>query len=119
MTSSRTNQPSTSYHTQLREAMRTHLPKRGLPLTSDDQRVRWTPRLLAMAAVLMTWQPSDTLREAFSATREAVVDMYLTRRRPGEHLEGFLKTLQRHSTTLRDTVVMGLRLSLQRLAGQQ
>ncbi len=119
MTSSRTNQPSTSYHTQLREAMRTHLPKRGLPLINDDQRVRWTPRLLTMAAVLMTWQPGDTLREAFAATRETVVGMYPTRRRPGEHLEGFLKTLQRHSAALRDNVITGLRLSLQQLAGRQ
>ena len=89
MTSSRTNQSSTSYCTQLREALRNHFPKRGLPLTSDDQRLRWTPRLLAVAAVLMAWLPGDTLQEAFAGARETIVGMYPTRRRPGKHLEGF------------------------------
>ena len=45
--------------------------------------------------------------------------MYPTRRRPGKHLEGFLKTLQRHSATLRDIVVASLRVSLQQLANRQ
>ena len=119
MTSSRTNQSSTSYCTQLREALRNHFPKRGLPLTSDDQRLRWTPRLLAVAAVLMAWLPGDTLQEAFAGARETIVGMYPTRRRPGKHLEGFLKTLQRHSATLRDIAVASLRVSLQQLAKRQ
>ena len=117
MASSRTSQRTQEYHTQLREAMRRHLPSRGLALICDDQRRRWTPRLLVTVAVMMAWHSATTLREAFAASRESVVAMYATRRRPGKHLEGFLKTLQRHSGELPAIVTAGLRASLRRLAG--
>ncbi len=116
MASSRTNQRTQAYHTQLRDAIRRHLPARGLPLIGDDQRRRWTPRIIVTAAVLMAWHSATTLREAFAASRESVVAMYATRRRPGKHLEGFLKTLQRYSDELLAGVTAGLRASLRRLA---
>lgn len=118
MASSRTSQRTRAYHTQLRDAMRRHLPARGLALVCDDQRRRWTPRLLVMVAVMMAWHSATTLREAFAASRENVVAMYATRRRPGKHLEGFLKTLQKHSDKLLAVVTAALRSSLCRLAGQ-
>jgi len=82
-----------SYKLELRDAMSRFLPHQGLPLLSGDGRVRWTSRLLAMAAILMTWSPSATLTDRFALARAALVDIYRTRRRPGSGLEGFFKAL--------------------------
>jgi len=69
------------------------LPHTGLPLLSDDGRVRWTGRMLAMAAVLMAWSCCPTLLDRFARARAVLVEVYRTRRRPGESLEGFCKAL--------------------------
>jgi len=106
-----------AYSTSLREAMHAHLPRRGLELIVEDQRVRWTPRILATAAILTTWHSANELREAFAAARDVVVDMYPTRKRPGKHLEGFLKALQNQSDDLLATIRPSLRADTQRLAG--
>ena len=112
-TSSRTSPRFTAYHTQLRAAMRLHLPASGLPLICGDGRVRWSDRLLVIAAVLMAWHPAGTLREAFAAGREAVVAMYPTRKRPGTHLAGFLKALQTRSADVLTRLVAELRRKTQ------
>jgi len=82
-----------SYKLELRDAMSRFLPHQGLPLLTDDGRVRWTSRLLAMVAMLMAWTPSLTLLDRFALARAAVVDIYRTRRRPGGSTEGFFKAL--------------------------
>lgn len=107
-----------AYSASLRNAIRTHFPQRGLELIVEDERVRWTPRMLAIAAILMVWHSAAALREAFAAAREAVVDMYPTRKRPGEHLEGFLKALRSRSPKLLAAILPSLRVATQRLAGE-
>lgn len=91
--------PSTaeSYRLELGDAMSRFLPHQGLPLLTDDGRVRWTSRLLAMTAILVAWSPSPTLLDRFAQARSAVVDMYRTRRRPGGSVEGLFKALANHS----------------------
>ena len=112
--------PSTKaqgYHKQLLHAMGLYLPRRGLPLQSTDRRVRWTDRLIVMAAVLMAWQPADKLIDAFEAAREVVVSMYATRRRPGRHLRGFIAIVGTSSERLLATVMPALRRAVRSLAG--
>jgi hypothetical protein len=89
-----------SYKHPLREAMSAFLPHRGLPLLCDDRRVRWSSRMLAMAAVLMAWSGAATLLDRFSQARATLVAMYPTRRRPGASTEGFLKALDGHGQSL-------------------
>ncbi|MEI6972888.1 MAG: hypothetical protein WCL44_15390 [bacterium] len=70
------------YHNDLLAAIGKCLPQRGLPLQVDDERVRWTPRMLVIAAVLLGWAPGPNLRECFTAARETLVAMYVSRRPP-------------------------------------
>jgi len=87
-----TRQPG--YQAQLRAAIRKYLPRKGLPLTSPDHRVRWTPRLLAMGALLMSWSRQPAMLDAFAEMRRCVVSMYKSRKRPGETAKGFFKALR-------------------------
>jgi hypothetical protein len=82
-----------SYKLELRDAMSRFLPHQGLPLLTGDGRVRWTDRLLAMTALLTVWSSLPALLDRFAQAREAVVDIYRTRRRPGSSVEGFFKAL--------------------------
>jgi len=115
----RTGNPTraSGYHSQLLHAMGQFLPRRGLPLLSDDARVRWTDRLVVINAILMTWMAAPTLRDAFEMAREVVVSMYRSRRRPGKTLSGFLQILGDKSLVLLERVVHGLRQSVRQVAG--
>lgn len=106
------------YQNQLRAAMREQLPAFGLPLISDDRRVRWSDRMLVIAAVLLSWSPAGLLRDAFAGTRETLVAMYPSRRRPGIELSGFLRSLQKRSAGLLACVSDTLRERTCRLAGE-
>ncbi len=108
-----------TYQKDLRHAIGQCLPKRGLPLQSDDQRVRWTPRLLVTAAILNAWAVASTCLEAFGIARQAVVEMYPTRRRPGKSHQGFIKALGRQPVELLAVVVASLRRCTRSLAGKR
>lgn len=82
------------YQSQLRDAMARHLPHKGLPLTSDDKRQRWSDRMLAIVAVLLAMSKADTWIDAFDDARKAVVNMYPSRKRPGKTGRGFLDALR-------------------------
>lgn len=82
------------YQSQLRQAIGKYLPHTGLALTSGDKRVRWTDRMLLIAAVLISWSKRSALADAFDDARQCVVAMYLSRRRPGETAKGFFKALR-------------------------
>ena len=82
------------YQAQLRAAIRKYLPRKGLPLASPDHRVRWTPRLLAMGALLLSWSRQPAMLDAFAEMRRCVVSMYKSRKRPGETAKGFFKALR-------------------------
>ena len=105
------------YQKQLRMAMRTLLPARGLSLTSDDKRVRWVDRYLAVAAVLLAWSSANHLHEAFAQAREVLVAMYPTRLRPGAELSGFLRALHSRSEALLRRVTSTFRQRTRQLAG--
>ena len=105
------------YHHDLLDAIGKCLPQRGLPLQVDDNRVRWTSRLLVIGAVLLGWAVGPNLQECFTAAREALVAMYLSRRRPGATLAGFLDALSQQSAALLRVVVSSLRRMTIRLSG--
>jgi hypothetical protein len=106
------------YHHDLLAAIGKCLPQRGLALQMDDGRVRWTPRMLVIGAVLLGWAVGPNLQECFTAAREALVAMYLSRRRPGETLAGFLDALRHQSGALLSVVVASLRRMTIRLSGK-
>lgn len=108
----------TDYTQQLHCAIRKFLPARGLPLRSDDGRRRWTDRLLAIMALLMSWQPTNTLLEAFEAARPVLVRMYVSRRRPGQTLAGYLEALQSASDELLETIAPHLRGQVEHICGR-
>jgi hypothetical protein len=105
------------YRHDLLEAIGKCLPKRGLALQVDDARVRWTPRMLVIGAVVLGWTAGPNLQECFTVAREALVAMYLSRRRPGETLAGFLEALHQQSAALLSVVVWSLRRMTIRLSG--
>lgn len=107
-----------SYKLELRDAMSRFLPHQGLPLLTDDRRVRWTGRLLAMVAMLMAWTPSPTLLDRFALARAAVVDIYRTRRRPGGGAEGFFKALIGPGATVLAALCEHWRKCVREVAGQ-
>ena len=88
------------YRKQLLHAMSRYLPHCGMPLVSDDDRIRWTDRLLALCAILVSWSSESTLRDAFDGAREAVVAMYDSRKRPGKTARGFFDALRERSPQL-------------------
>jgi hypothetical protein len=92
------------YPKDLRRAIRRELPREGLPLLSEDGRVRWSARLLVTAALLMMWDAGRALQDRFLAARGSVVDMYPSRRRPGSSCEGFMAALRKRSASLLKTV---------------
>lgn len=107
-----------SYRSELRDAMSEFLPHQGLPLLSDDGRVRWTGRMLAMAAVLMAWSCCPTLLDRFAQARTALVEVYRTRRRPGESLEGFCKALVGPGAAVLEVLCGHWRRCVRRVAGE-
>jgi hypothetical protein len=106
------------YHHDLRAAIAKCLPWRGLPLQVEDARVRWTPRLLVIGAILLSWAAGPNLQECFLVAREALVAMYPSRRRPGYSLAGFLMALSALSGQLLPGVVESLRERTLRLSGR-
>jgi hypothetical protein len=106
-----------SYRSQLRDAMSAFLPHRGLPLLCEDKRVRWTSRMLAMAAVMIAWSGASTLFDRFTQARAVLIAMYSTRRRPGTSTEGFFKALDLHGANLLMTLCDYWRKCVQTVAG--
>lgn len=106
-----------SYEQQLRAAISRYLPHQGLPLLPAKNNERWTPRLLVVQAVVMSWALADTLASAFAQALDAVVAMYPTRRRPGADCAGFVRRLARDSARLLGVVTPELRRHARRLAG--
>ena len=106
------------YHNQLLHAIRRHLPKRGLPLMPGDNQLRWTDRLLVIAAILMAWSDAALAIDAFRNAREVVISMYRTRRRPGNTLGGFLGRLRSRTAKLLSVLVPSLRIASEKAAGK-
>ncbi len=106
-----------SYGQQLLERMGRCLPHRGLPLQVANGRICWTPRMLVIAATLMSWVGGKSLKDRFEKARPALVGMYSSRKRPGETYEGFIAALVRQSAGLLARVVPALRHVVVQVAG--
>jgi AcrR family transcriptional regulator len=105
---SKAKRAETSYPGQLKEAISQLLP-RGLATVSQDGRVRWVERLLVVCAILVAWGEGQTLVARFTAARACVVEMFPSRRRPGETYEGFIGALEKVSWDLLGVVAAHLR----------
>jgi hypothetical protein len=88
-----------------------------LPLLSDDQRERWTPRMLAIAALLMAWSTAASLKDRFAQARAALTLMYRSRRQPGRSPEGFFKALDKDGSRLLASLAQVWRKLVQSAAG--
>jgi hypothetical protein len=75
--------------------------------------------MLVTAAILLAWLPARKMQEAFTATRETLVAMYPTRKRPGTSLAGFLKALRQRSAGLLTHITPTLRQRTIARAGGQ
>jgi hypothetical protein len=112
----RTRRQPTTYARELLAGLRQWLPRRGLPLQVEDRRVTWTPRLLVICAILMALSKAQTLGDRFADARLATVQMYKSRRRPGESYEGFIATLAKQSQRLMDLICTTLRQMIREMA---
>jgi len=65
------------------------------PFSDRDRRsnVRWTGRFLAFVAILMAWDPAQTLCDRFAAARDVLAGMFPSRRRVGKTYQGFIQAL--------------------------
>jgi hypothetical protein len=53
--------------------------------------VRWTPRLITWAALLMVWEPALTLQDRFAQTWLALAALFPGLKRAGRTYQGFIK----------------------------
>jgi hypothetical protein len=111
--------PKRDYQSQLRDAITKHLPHKGLPLVSDDSRVRWSDRMLAIAALLLSWSKQETLIDAFDETRQVVVAMYPSRKRPGRTARGFFDAFRTRGAELAGLLKRHLRRQTMRRSGRR
>ena len=79
--------------------------------------VRWTPRLLTWAAVLMVWEPGATLGARFTQTYTALVALFPGHRRPGRSYQGFVQALIAWSPRLLGVLEPHLRTLVRAAAG--
>ena len=105
-----------SYPIELRRAIAEFLPTRGLPLMAPR---RWTDRVLSLVMLLTVWATAATLKDRFAEARQAVVLMYLSRKRPGKSFVGFMSAIVRHSDRLIALIAGELRESLPGRLGRQ
>lgn len=109
------------YRNGLREATVGLLPPRevlGL-LPACDGKTRWTPLLLALGAILISWSNAPTLGDRFEAARGCLLRWYPGRRRPGGTYAGFVAALRRRGARLARRVCEHYRGHVQRLAEQR
>lgn len=107
-----------SSYQQLLAGIHRCLPARGLPLQLDNGKIRWTPRMLVVCAILVSWISGGGLKDRFAKARTAVVGMYNSRQRPGRTYEGFITALVKQSSGLLRGVCQALRKAVVRVAGE-
>src|SRR2546421_9986378 len=84
---------ASSYTIDLRQAIGRFLPHSGLNLIGGNGKLRWVPRMLATAAILMTWDSAQAITDRFDAACRAVRAMWPTRRQPGATYGGVASAL--------------------------
>lgn len=108
-----------SYSADLRNTINRFLPRKDLPLIVNDRRVRWTPRMLAIGAVLLAWDAAATLGGRFASVLATLGPMFPSRKRPGGDACGLMRRLAQDSPQLLGRIVPGLRRQVRRLAGAE
>lgn len=100
-----------SYAMDLRRAIARFLPHSGLALMSEDSKLCWVPRWLVIGAILMSWDVSEKITDAFENARRVVGDMCRAghRKQPGESYQGFMQTLVGHTVSLLAVVAASFR----------
>ncbi len=73
---------------------------KGDPPVSDDPRTRWLRKYIILAYIAMGWAAARTLGERFGDARQWVVDLYPSRKRPGDTYVGLTKAATRHGVEL-------------------
>ena len=64
-----------SYAIDLRRAIARFLPHSGLAMMSEGSKLCWVPRWLVICAILMSWDVSPKIIDAFEKARRGVGDM--------------------------------------------
>jgi hypothetical protein len=110
--------PSEAYAVDLRAAIGRFLPHSGLALVGTDSKLCWTPRLLVVCAVLMSWDVSALITDAYDGARRVVGDLCRAghRKQPGRTYHGFMRTLAARTPALLATVAATLRQHVEALA---
>jgi len=80
--------------------------------------VRWSVQFLVYQAVLMAYDSSATLQDRFTHARQALVEMFPSRRRPGRTYQGFIKALKQLPLALVDRLGEHLRKRHKHVAGR-
>ena len=78
---------------------------------------RWAAQRLIYQALLMAFEPSATLKDRFTGARQALIEMFPSRRRPGRSYQGFVKALRALPPSLMQAVDAHLRDCHVRVAG--
>lgn len=78
---------------------------------------RWTGKYLVFVAILMAWDSMRTLGDRFSSARDALTDMFPSRKRVGRTYQGFVKAMFRLGDALLERITVHLRDTLRRIAG--
>ena len=73
--------------------------------------------MLAFAAVLMAWEPAQTLCDRFIAVRDVLTGMFPGCRRVGKTYQGFVKALLQLSEPMLTRILSHLRGVLRQIAG--
>jgi len=86
-----------------------------LKAARKSRRVLWTPALLCVCSVLMSWDPSPSLARRFDAAGVSL-SLLLPRRRRGNTYQGFIKAIRRRPD-LHEHIAGLLRDAMRRMAG--
>lgn len=79
----------------------------------------WTPRMLAVAALLWATAPEGSLADRFVTARKIVCKVFRWKIAPGETYQGFMKMLDKWSQRLQLAIIPHLRLQMKEvLPGQ-
>lgn len=115
-TASASTRRTTIYRDELHKSIRRCLPNQGLALQVENGKVSWTPRILVTCAILWAWNASATLKDRFAEARLSTIDIYSSRRRPGQSYQGFISALCRCSEHLLEVVCQTLRQLVREIA---
>jgi len=78
----------------------------------------WSPLAVALACILMSWDPAPTLAQRFENARGLLRSILPRRRRLGRTYQGFVKAMMRHTDTAMDLLLPHLRILTREAAGR-